>query len=221
MESFIPPRFIETEHLLLRPFAEADAPQLYYALFGDPAVTEWLPIKTLESVDEARALIRKMLHGWEHNSCYTWALEDKETGYLSAIIEVRPTLPRLELGVAISMRDTHRRRRAGIVALRKLIDWMIAQPSVHRIYVCCSPNAKSAPVMQKLGFTLEGRLANWDARPNRGMEADDVLMFALTRKPSAEPKTSAQNDGCVGSPREADANTHPHETAALETSCVA
>ncbi|RKP44597.1 GNAT family N-acetyltransferase [Trinickia fusca] len=219
MESFNPPRFIETEHLLLRPFAEADAPQLYYALFGDPAVTEWLPIKTLESVDEARALIRKMLHGWEQHSCYTWALEDKETGYLSAIIEVRPNLPRLELGAAISMRNTHRRRRAGIVALRKLIDWMIAQPSVHRIYACCSPNAKSAPVMQKLGFELEGRLVNWDARPNRGLEADDVLMFALTRKPAAEQPAIAQNDARVGSPREVD--THQHETAALEMSCVA
>lgn len=181
MESFVPPRFIETDDLLLRPFAEGDAPQFFYALFGDPAVTEWLPTPTLNSVDDARAMIGKMQLGWERNTCFAWALEDKATGHISAMIEIRPCLPRVELGVAISMRSTHRRRRAGLVALRKLIDWVLAQPGVYRLYACCSPQAKSTPVMKKLGFKLEGRLVNWDARPNAGMRIDDALMFAMTK----------------------------------------
>lgn len=185
MEPFDPPRFIETDHLLLRPFAEGDAPQFYHALFGDPEVTEWLPTPTLESVDDARAMIRKMQLGWERKTCFAWALENKRTGHLTAMIEIRPSLPRVEIGVAISMRDTHRRRRAGLLALRKLIDWIIDQPGVHRLYACCSPQAASTPVMEKLGFKLEGRLRNWDARPNAGLEIDDAFMFALT-KPAIE-----------------------------------
>ncbi|HTH73837.1 MAG TPA: GNAT family N-acetyltransferase [Trinickia sp.] len=192
MESFVPPRFIETDDLLLRPFAEGDAPQFFYALFGDPAVTEWLPTPTLNSVDDARSMIGKMQLGWERNTCFAWALEDKETGHISAMIEIRPCLPRVELGVAISMRTTHRRRRAGLVALRKLIDWVLAQPGVYRLYACCSPQAKSTPVMEKLGFKLEGRLVNWDARPNAGMRIDDALMFAMTKPARAdESKTQA------------------------------
>jgi len=185
MERFDPPRFIETDHLLLRPFAEGDAPQFYHALFGDPEVTEWLPTPTLESVDDARTMIRKMQLGWERKTCFAWALEDKRTGHLTAMIEIRPSLPRVEIGVAISMRETHRRRRAGLLALRKLIDWIIDQPGVHRLYACCSPQAASTPVMEKLGFRFEGCLRNWDARPNAGLEIDDALMFALT-KPSNE-----------------------------------
>jgi RimJ/RimL family protein N-acetyltransferase len=184
MEPFVPPRFIETDDLLLRPFAEGDAPQFFHALFGDPDVTEWLPTRTLESVDDARTMIRKMEAGWARGSCFAWALEDKQTGRICAMIEVRPSLPRVELGVAISMRDSHRRRRAGLIALRKLIDWIMTQPNVHRLYACCSPQAKSTPVMEKLGFKLEGRLVNWDARPNAGVAVDDALMFAMT-KPSA------------------------------------
>lgn len=181
MEPFVPPRFIETDELLLRPFAQADAPQFFHALFGDPAVTEWLPTPTLESVDDARTLIRKMELGWERGTCFAWALEDKGNGRISAMIEIRPSLPRIEIGVAISMRATHRRRKAGLIALRKLVDWIIAQPDVHRLYACCSPQAKSTPVMEKLGFKLEGRLVNWDARPNAGLDIDDALMFAMTK----------------------------------------
>jgi RimJ/RimL family protein N-acetyltransferase len=181
MEPFVPPRFIETDDLLLRPFAEGDAPQFFHALFGDPDVTEWLPTRTLESVDDARAMIRKMEAGWARGSCFAWALEDKATGRISAMIEVRPCLPRVELGVAISMRANHRRRRAGLIALRKLIDWIMTQPDVHRLYACCSPQAQSTPVMEKLGFKFEGRLVNWDARPNAGLAVDDALMFAMTK----------------------------------------
>ncbi|WP_206956711.1 GNAT family N-acetyltransferase [Trinickia acidisoli] len=186
----MPPRFIETDHLLLRPFAQSDAPQFFHALFGDPDVTEWLPTATLESVDDARAMIRKMQLGWERNACFAWALEDKRTGFISAMIEIRPNLPRVELGVAISMRETHQRRRAGLAALRKLIDWIIAQPGVQRLYACCSPQSKSAPVMEKLGFKFEGRLVNWDARPNAGLEIDDALMFAMTKPMQAQPEAT-------------------------------
>ena len=48
MGSFSPPRLIETEHLWLRALVDSDAEQVFHALFGDPQVTEWLPMRTLE-----------------------------------------------------------------------------------------------------------------------------------------------------------------------------
>lgn len=183
---FNPPRVIETDHLWLRPLTESDAFQLYHALFGDPRVTEWLPIRTFESVDRALHEIHKWQHGWETGSLYSWVLEDKQTGRFCAMIELRPMLPRIELGVVTTMRDEYKRRRAGLVALRKVINWVLDQPGVCRIYAGCAPEGDSAPVMEKLGFKLEGLLKNWEARPNIGLAAADSLMYSLTREPRAE-----------------------------------
>lgn len=194
MEPFNPPRVIETDKLWLRPFVESDAEQFYYALFGDPAVTEWLPIRTLESVDEARAYIAQCEKGWNNRTLFTWALEDKQTGHLCALIELRPCLPRVELGVATTQRPGWRRLRAATEAMCKLIDWTLAQPNIYRIFVCCSPHGKSAPLMERIGFTFEGRLTNWEARPNRGLEADDALIFARTRVPPPLDSTPLKKD---------------------------
>lgn len=193
IEPFNPPRIIETERLWLRPFVESDAEQLYYALLGDPEVMEWLPRRTLESIDEAILYIRECDAGWKNKTMFTWAFEDKQTGHLCSMLELRPALPRIELGVASAQRLASRRRRASLEALRKMLDWTIAQPNVYRVYACCAPSGKSAPTMEKLGFKYEGRLVNWEPRPNRGLVADDALLFALTRTPPSAAETIAAN----------------------------
>lgn len=209
MEPFDPPRVIETDRLWLRPFVESDAEQLYYALLGDPEVMEWLPRRTLESVDEAILYIRECESGWKNKTMFTWVFEDKETGHLCSMLELRPCLPRIELGVASAQRLAWRRRRASLEAFRKLLHWTIAQPNVYRVYACCSPYGKSAPTMEKLGFKYEGRLVNWEARPNRGLVADDALLFALTRTPpSALDAASASPSGAA-----APSESAPQESA--------
>lgn len=209
MEPFDPPRVIETDRLWLRPFVESDAEQLYYALLGDPEVMEWLPRRTLESVDEAILYIRECEAGWKNKTMFTWVFEDKETGHLCSMLELRPCLPRIELGVASAQRLAWRRRRASLEAFRKLLHWTIEQPNVYRVYACCSPYGKSAPTMEKLGFKYEGRLVNWEARPNRGLVADDALLFALTRTaPSALEAASASPSGAA-----APSESAPQESA--------
>jgi RimJ/RimL family protein N-acetyltransferase len=194
IEPFNPPRIIETERLWLRPFVESDAEQLYYALLGDPEVMEWLPRRTLESVDEALLYIRECDAGWKNKTMFTWVFEDKQTGHLCSMLELRPALPRIELGVASAQRLAWRRRRASLEAFRKVLHWTIAQPNVYRVYACCAPSGKSAPTMEKLGFKYEGRLVNWEPRPNRGLVADDALLYALTRTAPTAAETIAVAD---------------------------
>jgi len=212
MKPFDPPRVIETDRLWLRPLVESDAEQLYYALLGDPDVMEWLPRRTLESVDEAILYIRECESGWNNKTMFTWVFEDKQTGHLCSMLELRPCLPRVELGVASAQRLVWRRRRASLDALRKLLHWTISQPNVYRIYACCSPYGKSAPTMEKLGFKHEGRLVNWEARPNRGLVADDALLFALTRIPPPATETTSvpRSESAAAAPGE------PYPTSARE-----
>jgi RimJ/RimL family protein N-acetyltransferase len=217
MKPFDPPRVIETERLWLRPFVESDAEQLFYALLGDPDVMEWLPRRVLESVDEAILYIRECEAGWNNKTMFTWVFEDKETGHLCSMLELRPCLPRIELGVASAQKLAWRRRRASLEAFRKLVHWTIAQPNVYRIHAFCSPYGKSAPTMEKLGFKYEGRLTNWEARPNRGLVADDAMLFALTRvPPSAEEAASASESAADVPASGASCNTASCDTSTQE-----
>lgn len=185
MERFVPPRVIDIGEIRLRPFVDADADALFHTLLGDAVVTEWLPLPTHRSVDESRAFIRSCEEGWMRAARFTWALEDRASRTLLAAIELVPSLPRAELGVIISQRDGHRRRRASLTALLKLIDWLMAQPPLCRLNAYCAPQGLAASTMTRLGFTLEGRLPHWEARPNRAEQAGDALLFAITRAPGA------------------------------------
>jgi RimJ/RimL family protein N-acetyltransferase len=219
MKPFDPPRVIETERLWLRPFVESDAEQLFYALLGDPDVMEWLPRRVLESVDEAILYIRECEAGWNNKTMFTWVFEDKETGHLCSMLELRPCLPRIELGVASAQKLAWRRRRASLEAFRKLVHWTIAQPNVYRIHAFCSPYGKSAPTMEKLGFKYEGRLTNWEARPNRGLVADDAMLFALTRVPPSAEESASATESAIDMPSSASPSPSTADTPLPAASC--
>lgn len=178
------PEWIESDELILRPFTLDDADQVYYALFSDPAVTEFLPIPTHPNVDFTRLYLNACIASWEgRGPNRTWGMFAKADGKLCASIELNIFLPRVEFGVAISQRPGYRRRRAGLTMLKKLIDWLMAQPEVYRLYACCDPEGKAAVTMEKLGFAFETRLANWEPRPNRNLSAADALVFVKTKAP--------------------------------------
>lgn len=176
------PEWIESDELILRPYTLADADQVYYALFSDPAVTEFLPMPTHRSVDDTRVYLNACIANWEgRGPTRTWGIFAKADGRLCASIELNIFLPRVEFGVAISHRPGHQRRRAGLAVLRKLIDWLMAQPGVYRLYACCDPQGKAAGTMERLGFVFETRLTNWEPRPNRNLSAADALVFVKTK----------------------------------------
>jgi ribosomal-protein-alanine N-acetyltransferase len=185
MAPFIAPRVIETGTIRMRPFHEDDAAALFGLLLGDAEVTAWLPMRTHANIGETRAFIAQCAADWHAGCRYTWALEDAVSGTLLAAIELRPQPPRAEIGVVISRADGHRRRRASLAALLKFIRWLLEQPALCRIHAYCAPEGAAASAMPRLGFALEGRLANWEPRPNQGRQAGDALLFAITRAPGA------------------------------------
>jgi len=190
---FRPPRIIDFGRLRLRPFTRSDAPMLFDCLLGDPDVTAWLAFRTHRSTAESETFIEDTQRGWTSGHCFTWALEDSESARIVAAIEVRPALPRAELGVITSFQEGYRKRRAGLLALLKLIDWLMSQPNLWRLHAYCAPEGKAASTMTRLGFTLEGRLSHWEPRPNQNIAAGDALLFAITRSPAESmPGTAAR-----------------------------
>lgn len=65
-----------------------------------------------------------------------------------------------------------------------VVSWAIQQRGIFRVWATCHPdNLRSAKALEKSGLKLEGRLANWEPRPNIGETAGESLVYALTRDP--------------------------------------
>jgi len=190
---FTPRDIFETEHLTLRPLEPADAPALFDSMLGDIDTMRDMPIprhrsvaQTVQFIDEARA-------GWLDASLIRYVLACRETGRLTALIELKPSLPRVEVGVIISRKGAARKRRAGVLALQELLDWLIEQPGVYRIFASCAVDGAAHSSMRRIGFECEGTLKSYEPRPNSHQLAADSYLFAMTR-PAPAP-TPPANEG--------------------------
>ncbi len=189
---FIPLDSMETPYLRLRPLTLADAPALFDQMLGDAGTMRDLPVLRHTGVAQTVEFVDEALRGWEDGSLIRYALECKETGRLTALIELKPRLPRVEIGVIISRHGGARRRRAGILALQELIDWLIEQPGVYRVFACCAVDGAAHSSMERLGFVQEALLTNHEPRPNRGLAAAHSYLYALTRPAAVPPEPPSE-----------------------------
>jgi RimJ/RimL family protein N-acetyltransferase len=178
--------------LRLRPLTLADAPALFDQMLGDAGTMRDLPVLRHTGVAQTVEFVDEALRGWDDGSLIRYALECKETGRLTALIELKPTLPRVEIGVIISRHGGARRRRAGILALQELIDWLIEQPGVYRVFACCAVDGAAHSSMERLGFVQEAILTNHEPRPNRGLAAAHSYLYALTRPAAVPPEPPSE-----------------------------
>lgn len=181
MSVFRAPELIESNELLLRPPEPRDAQALYDEMFSDPDTVRHLTYLRHTSLDDTLAFIDIAQKDWESGALPRWVLEDKATGRIVGLIELQPWPPRAEFCFVISRRGGARRRRASLDALRKFLRWLIAQPQIYRVFACCAVDGNAHSVMERLGFTLEAKLTNYEARPNLGLAAGDSYLYAMTR----------------------------------------
>ncbi|WP_232456957.1 GNAT family N-acetyltransferase [Burkholderia ubonensis] len=179
--TFKPPKLIETDALLLRPLRLEDADELFDCIFSDFETMRDLAWRIHTHIEETRNFIALSHAGWQAGTYIHWALECKQTHRITALIELRIEMPRIELGYVICRRGATRRRRSGISAVRKLTQWLINQPGIYRVFAHCSVDGKSHTMMERLGFELEGVVKNYEARPNIGIVAGDSYLYAMTR----------------------------------------
>ncbi|PXX21920.1 MULTISPECIES: GNAT family N-acetyltransferase [Burkholderia] len=194
---FKPPRLIETDTLLLRPLEFRDAEELFDSIFSDFDTMRDLAWRVHTHIEETRNFIALSRAGREAGTYVHWALECKQTRRITALIELRIEPPRIELGYVVCRRGATRRRRSGILALRKLTQWLINQPGIYRVFAHCSVDGRSHTMMERLGFELEGTVKSHEARPNIGVLAGDSYLYAMTR--AASPLT-VPNSGPVSPP---------------------
>jgi [ribosomal protein S5]-alanine N-acetyltransferase len=173
------PQSFETTRLLLRPVVLSDASDIYgYA--SDVEATKFMTFSRHRSLDESHQFAGRCVACWQDRTAYPWAIVARDTAIFAGIIEMRIRPPKADFGYILC--KTFWGHGYATEASKAIVSWAIGQPTIFRVWATCHPdNVRSAKVLGKSGLMLEGRLANWEARPNIDEPAGESLIYALTR----------------------------------------
>jgi RimJ/RimL family protein N-acetyltransferase len=175
--------WLATRRSILRPLARADAPALLPS-FADPEVMRWWSRGPFTSEQELADWLVPAPGAWPGGR--SWAVAESDTG---------PAIGRLaamdrgdgvsELAyLVVRERQGHGTARE---ALARLIDHLIAGEGYRRLFADVDPdNAASNRLVERFGFTLEGRLR--EALTTHIGPRDSLISALLAREWRGAPK---------------------------------
>jgi RimJ/RimL family protein N-acetyltransferase len=163
---------LRTKRFVLRALTRADVPALYPS-FADPRVMHWWSRGPFESEAElAEWLVPDS--GWEHGR--SWAVAESEEGPAIARLAA---MDRGDDVTEIGYLVVRERQGQGIAGetLAALIDHLFRTEGRRRVFADVDPdNTASNRLLERLGFTLEGRLReHWTTHIGRR----DSLIWGL------------------------------------------
>lgn len=159
-------RVLETERLLLRPFAVSDARAMYDNWASDPEVTKFLTWPTHGSPEISETVLRDWAGRYGEADYYQWAIVPKALGAPIGSISVvshDDRTQKAQIGYCIGRTWWHQ----GITseALQTVMDFLFDQVGMRRIEAIHDPrNPHSGDVMRKCGMQFEGtqRQSDWN-----------------------------------------------------------
>jgi len=164
------------DRIALRAPLPDDAEALFAAVTSDPEVTRYLSWPPHRNVEETRSVITGLFNvGIDH----TWLIALRDSGELVGQIGYLDTESHaVQVGYALG-RQFWGRGLAG-EALRLLVDHLSADPALFRVAAYVHPdNLRSARVLERAGFTLEGRPARAIMFPSLAAEPQDALLYGM------------------------------------------
>jgi len=170
------------ERIQLRPYRAGDGAQLYAAVNESREhVRLWLPWwDGHQTPEESEALVRRFDAKWRLREDLGVGIFDKETGRFlggAGLHRIDWTIRRFEIGYWI--RKSEEGKGYVTEAVRLLCELCFGKLEANRVFIrCASTNVRSAAVPNRLGFKLEGRLANEGMNPEGTLY--DMLIFGMT-----------------------------------------
>jgi len=161
---------LETERLVLRRFAESDAPDMFDSWCNDPKVTIYMTWQPHGDISATREYLEGILRGYGREDYYHWALEPKATGQVVGSIGVgRHNDATRSATIGYSLGSAWWNRGYMTEALRAVIKFFFEEAGMNRVEAMHDPrNPGSGRVMQKAGMTYEGTLRR-SGTNNRGV----------------------------------------------------
>lgn len=177
-----PPPTFATARLVARMPRADDGPAVLAAYAGDPGVTRYLSWRAYDRVEPLNAFLRDCIADWERGAGhFAWLLclkgTDTPLGSIGLTLEGGG---RALFGYVLARRCWGHGFAAE--ALTHLVDWTLAQPTLHRAWAFCDvENRASERVMEKAGMVREGVLRRWHVCPTLGPEPRDCVVCARVR----------------------------------------
>ena len=168
---------LRTARLVLRPFRDADAPEVQ-RLCGDPRIADTtLAIPHPYPDGAAEAFIARHQADYDAGRDLTLAITEKDGGALVGAVGLRinPEHLRGELGYWIAVPAWN--RGYATEAAQAVMRWGFRHAGLHRIHAHhITRNPASGRVMEKLGMSREGELRGW---VRKGAVHEDVAVWAV------------------------------------------
>jgi len=171
-----PPDRITGPRLVLRPPVLDDAGALFQRVARDPEVTRYLQWAPHPDVAATRRVITEKLNVGDDER--TWAIELRHSGEVIGLASCRRPVPHsVEIGYCLGRRWWGKGLMAE--ALDMLLAALYADRRVYRVWATCSvENDRSARLLGRAGFVVEGRLTRHAVYPTMGPEPLDSLLYA-------------------------------------------
>lgn len=147
---------LETERLVLRPYAEDDFDALH-ELYSDETVVEWL-YEGPATLDDTRARLDRCLARLEltETSGLSAAVTLPDGTYVGGLVLWYTSFEHRGAEVGYSLLPRHQGNGYAVEATRALLDWAFAVAGVHRVVARLEArNVASARVAERLGMRRE------------------------------------------------------------------
>jgi [ribosomal protein S5]-alanine N-acetyltransferase len=177
-----PPALFATARLTGRMPRVDDGPAIFASYANDPDVTRYLSWRAYDRVEPLNAFLRECIARWEKGDGHlSWLLclkgTDKPIGSIGIQFEGGS---KAMFGYVLAKKFWG--HGFASEALTYLVEWALAQPTVHRAWAFCDvENTASIRVMEKAGMTREGILRRWHTCPTLGLEPRDCVVCAKVR----------------------------------------
>jgi [ribosomal protein S5]-alanine N-acetyltransferase len=172
------PERVETDRLVLRRPAPADACAIYARYSSDPEVTRYLAWPRHNVLDDTCAFIQFSDAEWQRWPAGPYLIEARDGGTLLGSTGLGFEAPERAATGYVLARDSWGRGYA-TEALQAIVA-IAGSVAVRRLYALCHPeHAASRRVLEKCGFTCEATLPQYAEFPNlRPGERSDVLCYS-------------------------------------------
>lgn len=178
---------LETARLILRPFEQRDI-QPFSAYRSDPYVAKYQGWQAPFSLEQATRFVDEMMTRTpgEPGQWYQFALELKKSGEMigdCAFQRLAEDHAQAEIGFTLA--SPFQGQGYGTEAVRRLIDYLFGDLSLHRLRANCDPdNLASSRLLEKVGMRHEGHFV--ESLWFKGVWADEEWYAILQREWTAK-----------------------------------
>lgn len=170
---------INTERLLLRPFVQSDAQDIY-EIFSDKQVMKYYDLLPFESLERAKQQVEFFTQGFEQKTMLRWGIEYKDNSKLigtCGFFAFNEDARKAELGYELN--SIYQGRGLMSEALGAILRYIFEETDINRVEAYVEPdNISSQKLAEKLGFTKEGTLRQYERC--RG-EIIDICVYGCLR----------------------------------------